>query len=129
MTAPEDGGEASAESVFGGGMPEPVDRDTLDEQLVAEITRILFAADPIGIVSGTDATRPDAENEYRPEAETISVRLGTPTSAADVAAIVHTEFIRWFTPSIAGGAERYHEVGALIWALVRGARQQTSERC
>lgn len=125
MTAPERGGP-STESVFAGGVPESVDRDTLDGRLVAEITRILFAADPIGIVSGADATRPDAANEYRPEAETISVRLSAATSAADVAAIVHTEFRRWFTPSIAGAAERYQDVGTQIWALVNGTQERTS---
>lgn len=121
MTAPERPEGAGFESVFDGGVPEDIDPAVLDQPLVSAINRILFEADPIGILAVSDGYE-DAENEYRPEAETISVRLAEASSAADVVGIVHVEFCRWFTPSIAGDADRYDEVASQIWAHVRQGR-------
>jgi hypothetical protein len=75
---------------------------------VAEISRLLFAADPEGINFETNT------DEYDPEAETIILRLKAATSEADVLEIVFSEFDRWFGPSAAPRAS-LEAVSAQIW--------------
>lgn len=80
------------------------------DDLVTEISKILFEADLIGLnfEANTD--------EYDSEAETIVLRLHEATSAKDVQRIAHEEFTRWFDPNIAGSPRRYAAVGKSIWS-------------
>ncbi|QWC86611.1 hypothetical protein KLP28_08055 [Nocardioidaceae bacterium] len=77
--------------------------------LVAEVSRILFEADPIGInfESNTD--------EYVAEAETIVIALPHARNADDVRALTYETFVQWFDPETAGPIERYRAVSAEIW--------------
>ncbi|HJP74093.1 MAG TPA: hypothetical protein VJ914_07490 [Pseudonocardiaceae bacterium] len=81
------------------------------QDLVARLEEILFRHDPIGInfEHNTD--------EYRPEAETISLRIGEAASEHDLQRIIHEEFVRWFDDSIAGPAERYAEIAREAWQI------------
>jgi hypothetical protein len=60
------------------------------EELVSAIEALLFAADPIGInfEHNTD--------EYRPEAETIALRIPETATVDELHRIVFEEFVRWF---------------------------------
>lgn len=77
--------------------------------LVVEVSRILFEADPIGISfeSNTD--------EYDSEAETIVIALPRARSADDVRSLAHETFVQWFDPRTAGPIERYAASSAEIW--------------
>lgn len=84
----------------------------LDRQdLVVRVGALLFEGDPIGISSMSNT------DEYRPEAQTIVLRLTDARSESDVAVIVHEEFVRWFDPVTVGPIRRYHSVAAAIWRL------------
>ncbi len=72
--------------------------------LVAEVERLLYRHDPVGIHFG------DNPDEYSPEAETIVARLSGCTVRDDVRTLVHEEFVRWFDSDTAGPAERYDGV-------------------
>jgi hypothetical protein len=84
------------------------------EDLVAQIEALLFRHDPIGI------NFEDNTDEYRAEAQTITIRLPHATCADDVRRISHEEFVRWFDPQIAGPPERYTAIAAEIWELRSG---------
>ena len=88
--------------------------------LVTEVSRILFEADPIGInfESNTD--------EYDSEAETVVIGLAGARSADDVRSLTHEAFVQWFDPQTAGPAERYTSVAAAIWDAWRGAQGQSA---
>jgi hypothetical protein len=60
-----------------------------------------FYDDPIGLNFETNT------DEYRPEAQSIVIRLPEATSRDEVRRIVHEEFVRWFDPQTAGPVERY----------------------
>lgn len=77
--------------------------------LVAEVSRILYEADPIGtnFESNTD--------EYDAEAETIVIALPRARNADDVRALTYEAFVHWFDPKTAGPIERYRAVSAEIW--------------
>jgi hypothetical protein len=81
------------------------------EDLVSRVEALLFYDDPIGLNFETNT------DEYRPEAETIVIRLPEATSQGDVHRIVHEEFARWFDGRIAGPVERYRAVAESIWGL------------
>lgn len=86
--------------------------------LVTEVSRILFEADPIGInfESNTD--------EYDAEAETIVIALSRARTADDVRALTYETFVQWFDSDTAGPIERYRAVSAQIWqAWQRGHGQ------
>lgn len=78
-------------------------------ELVAEVSRILFEADPIAINfdSNTD--------EYDSEAETIVIGLPHTRNSNDVQALAHKTFAQWFDPQTAGPVHRYTAVAAEIW--------------
>jgi hypothetical protein len=88
--------------------------------LVTEVSRILFEADPIGInfESNTD--------EYDAEAETVVIGLAGARSADDVRSLTHEAFVQWFDPQTAGPAERYTSVAAAIWDAWRAAQGQSA---
>ena len=81
------------------------------EDLVVRVEALLFHDDPIGISFESNI------DEYRPEAQTIVLRLAEATSERDVAVIVNEEFVRWFDRQIAGPMERYRSVASAIWRL------------
>jgi hypothetical protein len=81
------------------------------ESLVAELEAMLFRHDPIGI------NFEDNTDEYRPEAETIAIRLPEARDERDLLRIVHEEFVRWFAPSVAGDVDRYRDLAHEIWLL------------
>ncbi len=72
---------------------------------------LLFRHDPIAITLGNI----NIMDEYEPEVGTILPRLRTCHSADDVCRIVHEEFVRWFSASIAGPQERYGQIAREIW--------------
>lgn len=77
----------------GGGQLDRTERRALlagrDEE-VATIEALLFRHDPIGI------NFEDNTDEYRPEAETITLRRTEARTFSSVRALIHQEFIRWF---------------------------------
>lgn len=75
------------------------------------IAALLFRHDPIGICCANNT------DEYYPEARTILPRLRDCGSAEEALRMVHAEFVRWFTPKIAGPKERYAEIASEIWDL------------
>jgi hypothetical protein len=89
---------------------------TGQQRFVADLEALLFRHDPIGINFGENT------DEYRAEAETITLRLPEADTEDDARRIVHEEFIRWFSPDIAGPAERYIPVAHETWKLWRKGR-------
>jgi len=79
------------------------------QELVAEVTRVHFDADPIGINFETNI------DEYAAEAETIVINLPRVAGVADTQALVHETFRAWFGPSSAGSSDRYAGVAVEIW--------------
>ena len=79
------------------------------EALVSQVEALLFEADPIGI------NFEDNTDEYRPEAETIVLRLPEASSADDLRRIVHQEFVRWFDDRMAGPEDKFREISKQIW--------------
>jgi hypothetical protein len=100
----------------GSGLPQPVssddallDRSQRDallagrEDEVANIEALLFRHDPIGI------NFDDNTDEYRPEAQTITLRRGEARTLPDVRSLVHREFNRWFGDT-AGPESTYEDL-------------------
>jgi hypothetical protein len=77
--------------------------------LFGEISAALYAADPVGINSGSNI------DEYNAEAGTILPRLREAHSADNVQVIVYEEFCRWFDKDEVGDIGRYEEVSEIIW--------------
>lgn len=78
------------------------------QQLLSEVSAILFRHDPIGI------NFEDNTDEYDPEAGTILPRLHRDLFSEQTTAIVHEEFVRWFDRETAGPRERYSAIAAEI---------------
>jgi hypothetical protein len=89
---------------------------TGQEGLVASIEDLLFRHDPIGINFDHNT------DEYRSEAETITLRLPEAATEHDLRRIIHEEFVRWFDASTAGPAERYDSITREIWQIRRTHR-------
>jgi hypothetical protein len=66
------------------------------EHIVDALEQLLFRHDPIGI------NFEDNTDEYRAEAETITLRLPDSSGVDDVQRIVHEEFVHWFDDKLAG---------------------------
>jgi hypothetical protein len=79
------------------------------EDLVREVSAILFAHDPIGINFETNT------DEYDAEAQSIVLRLPEAASAHDLQRICLLEFTRWFSSDMAGTLARYEEIAKEIW--------------
>jgi hypothetical protein len=82
------------------------------EELVKRIEHLLFERDPIGINHGIN---PD---EYRSEAETITLRSPDASTESELLQIIHEEFVKWFDESIAGPISKYEGITAEIWKLL-----------
>lgn len=78
-----------------------------------EISAILFRHDPVGINFGGNT------DEYDLEAGTILPRLRIDMTTEAATAIVHEEFVRWFTLGEAGAKSRYANIAAEILAAYR----------
>ncbi len=87
------------------------------EEVVSFIEALLFETDPIGI------NFEENTDEYRPEAETIALRLSEAASEGDLRRIVHEEFVRWFDEQLAGPEVRYQRIATVIWD-VHGRRPE-----
>jgi hypothetical protein len=74
-----------------------------------ELAALLFAHDPIRIDFGHNT------DEYAPEADSITARLPTATSEAEVLDLVFEEFERWF--GNAGEKDGYREIARRTWEL------------
>ena len=83
------------------------------KQLLEEISAILFRHDPIGI------NFEDNTDEYNAEAGTILPRLRRDMTAEEVTAVVHEEFVRWFSGVDAGPEEKYAVIATEILAVYR----------
>jgi RNAse (barnase) inhibitor barstar len=87
------------------------------EDLVAQLERLLFRHDPVGLNFGENV------DEYRPEVETITLRLPEVTNEADLLRIIHEEFVRWHDIDVAGRPSRYEGIASEIWAVLGEARE------
>ena len=83
------------------------------EDRVAQLEDLLFALDPVGLNFDTNT------DEYRSEAETITVRLPEATSEAELLRIIHEEFCQWFGKVTAGPISRYEATAAAMWHLLQ----------
>ena len=84
------------------------------------VSAALFAADPMHI------NFEDNTDEYDPEAGSILARLDEASTVEQATAIVHEEFCRLFTESVAGPQEKYSAVTAQIWDAWRGYKSGTA---
>lgn len=78
------------------------------EDRVTQLERLLFEHDPIGI------NFEDNTDEYRPEAETITLRLPEAASEVDLLRIIHEAFVQWFGSPTAGPISRYQRIASEI---------------
>lgn len=83
------------------------------ENRVEQLEALLFKHDPIGInyEHNTD--------EYRPEAETITLRRSEAISESALLRVIHEEFVRWFGSSSAGSSSRYGEIASEYWVMLQ----------
>jgi len=84
------------------------------EERVAQLEKLLFENDPIGINFEENV------DEYRAEAETITLRLPEATTEAELLRMIHEEFVRWFGKSTAGPTTSYERIASHIWELLHG---------
>ena len=80
-------------------------------ELFDSLAALLFRHDPIGI------NFEENTDEYEPEVGTILPQLRSCESEEDVLAIVHQEFVRWFSEGDAGPPQRYAQIASEIWEL------------
>jgi hypothetical protein len=85
--------------------------------LYDEVLHILHDHDPVGI-----GYIPD---EYEPEVGTILPRLKEAHSPEQTTAMVHEEFVRWFSAEIAEAQSKYEAIGREIWAAYERFLQTT----
>jgi hypothetical protein len=85
------------------------------EDMVAALEQLLFERDPIGINFEENA------DEYRLEAETITLRLPEAATEGDLCRIIHQEFVRCFDADLAGPPTRYEGIASEIWAILSEA--------
>ncbi|WP_245645671.1 hypothetical protein [Pseudonocardia acaciae] len=81
--------------------------------LVARLEELLYRHDPIGLNFGHNA------DEYRPEAETITLRIPEAATEHDLQRIVHEEFVHWFGSDTAGPEARYASITREFWEIYR----------
>jgi hypothetical protein len=84
---------------------------TESEQLVLDLEALLFRHDPMGINYETNL------DEYRSEAETITLRRAEAKSVDDVRRIVNEEFIRWFDGVSVVRPDAFDVIARETWAL------------
>jgi len=79
------------------------------------LAQLLFERDPIGINFG------DNLDEYEPETGTILPRLSECTGPADLARVMHEEFVHWFGADTAGPLEPYLRIAEEAWPKLNGS--------
>jgi len=83
------------------------------EDMVAVVEQVLFWGDPVGINFETNT------DEYRPEAETITLRLVT--EGASSKSILHEmiidEFAHWFGAFAVRDPARYDHIADELWIV------------
>lgn len=72
---------------------------------------LLFRHDPMGSNCGSNS------DEYRSEAETITLRRHEAQSEDGLRRMVHEEFVRWFDPETTGAEARYAPVANELWRI------------
>lgn len=94
-------------------LPAPSQEEPpLEEQgIVAQISAILFEADPLEVNHEINT------DEYDGEAEDIAAGLPQVTEVGSVRELVHACFVRWSSPESAGPASRYDEMAEQIWSV------------
>jgi hypothetical protein len=88
-----------------------------DLALVAQLEELLFRHDPIGLNFEYNT------DEYRSEAETITLRLPEADTEHALQRIIHEEFVHWFGADIAGHSERYASIARETWQTWRATRR------
>lgn len=76
-----------------------------------DLTKILFARDPIGI-----AYVPD---EYEPEVSRILARAKEVRSESQLTDVIHSVFVEMFGSPTAGERGRYGPIARELWPLIR----------
>jgi len=104
-----DVGNPNAESME----PGRAKRDYPD--MFTAVTAAMLRQDPIGIYCGKNASECEA-------AATVIPRLNKCSSEADVATVLHQEFIRWFGWKPAGERAQYADLASEIWKLWKEAK-------
>ena len=79
------------------------------EDAVEQLETLLFRHDPIGI------NFEDNTDEYRAEAQTITLRRAEATTQDGLRRIVYEEFVRWFGDNLAGPEGRYDAIARELW--------------
>jgi hypothetical protein len=87
------------------------------EDLIAAIEQLLFRDDPVGINFGTN------KDEYRPEAESIALRLVTDgtSSQSTLREMILDEFALWFGALADCDAATYDCIAEELWTFWRDA--------
>jgi hypothetical protein len=82
-----------------------------DPALFANVSRVLFECDPIGLnfVSNTD--------EHESEAGTIIPRLQTAKGVDEVEQIVYDELMKWFGPAVVRPTTNVRGCAERLWSL------------
>ncbi|WP_345764049.1 hypothetical protein [Diaminobutyricibacter sp. McL0608] len=77
----------------------------------AEVERILFREDPVGINNEVNV------GEYMLEATEIVAELGNAESEQSLRSIIHDIFVWTFDETMAGPPEKYESIAHQIWEL------------
>jgi hypothetical protein len=82
-----------------------------DDELIKNISAILFNADPINIncVENTD--------EYDDEARSIVRLINNAKSVDELHVIIYDVFCLWFDEELAGNKDKYYPIAETIWKL------------
>jgi hypothetical protein len=91
------------------------------EDVVGAIEALLFERDPIGV------NFEENTDEYRSEAETITLRLRGAKDLNDVPGIVHETFVQWLGDDIAGPEEQYRDIAADVWEIWTAGHRRTTD--
>lgn len=78
--------------------------------LHATVSELLRQHDPLDLIASGAPN-----DEYEPEVSAIIPRLREARGNADVRALVHEEFVRWFDAETAGAPSRYEDLANRIW--------------
>ena len=89
------------------------------QTFVAAVERAINDADPIGLLEGGAPA-----DEYSPEIGTIVPRVVNAQSVAEVTAVLHEEFLRWFGDDTAGPRQAYEAPGLRIWDALTQYRKR-----
>ena len=92
--------------------------DPRRQALVEAVSLAIDDLDPIGLLKMGAPS-----DEYGAELGTILRRITVATSEAEVTAICHEEFSRWFGPGTAGPKAAYEPLASRVWHALQTCRQ------